>query len=224
MPVCDNCRTSIILCPVVAYGKAEFIRFAGSLAVECEFSHFARPATLHICAQAGVCDDEFPIIEPVVAYEPVDELARGRDEVRPFAIRQPVELCQCFCKSVGNFDVLAIDLPPQLYFVIAGNAECVAGLDHSHDEAKDLYDAGSAIHEIAKKDRSASFRVPPGAVAVPRRLCVTQFPKERHQLVVAPVNVTYDIERAVLAATVVVQRFTNDRGALDILEIIENVD
>ena len=59
----DESLAAIVRRPVVADRQAELIRLAGGLAVEGELANRARAATLHLLLQAGVGDDQLPVVE-----------------------------------------------------------------------------------------------------------------------------------------------------------------
>ena len=71
----DDCGGAAVFGgPVVADGQAEFVGFAGGVAVEGELAHAAGGAADVLFLEAGVGDDELSVVEDVMADEFVDEV------------------------------------------------------------------------------------------------------------------------------------------------------
>jgi hypothetical protein len=84
--------------------------------------------------------------------------------------------------------------------VIAGDAERGSGRHHRHDEAQDAGGVRTTVDEVSEEDRLSSFGV--SRTETVARDVVAELGEQRDELVVTTVNVSDDVERAVLGAPV----------------------
>jgi hypothetical protein len=163
-----------------------------------------------------VSDDEFAVVEDVVAHEAIEEGCHLGAEFLGFGR----ELLDGLGEAVGDLHISAAELLRQLDVVIAGDADGGAGLDHAHGEAEHRRDFGAAVDEVADEDRFATGgRNDAFAVGL-----VAEASEETEQLVVAAVDVADDIEGAVFVLAVVPEGLALDGSALDLFGRGEDMD
>ncbi|GEM_PF-5104843 len=158
-------------------------------------------------------DDQFAVVEDVVAHQAVEELADRLPELSGLT----VELGDGVSQAVRDLDVAPLELAHQLHVVVARRAEGVSGLDHAHDEPQDIGDLRPAVDDVAEEDGLASLGMASADLVAESRQQLDQF-------VVAAVDVTDDIERPVLVPLVVVERVADDLRRIDLLRRTEDVD
>src|SRR5436853_275827 len=73
--------------PVVTNRQAEFIGLACRLAKERKIAHLARTSALHVFLHAGVSDDEFSVIQDIVADKLIEEIRDLSAEFRRFLVQ-----------------------------------------------------------------------------------------------------------------------------------------
>ena len=110
--------------------------------------------------------------------------------------------------------------------MVARDAEGVAGVDHAHHQAQDAGAVGAAVDEVADEARPTALgvlRVDRPALRVAGE-AVAQVGQQLLELGPAAVDVADDVERAVVVAPVVVLLLVHDRGGLDLVDAVEDVD
>ena len=163
-------------------------------------------------------DDQVAVVEDEVADELVEELRGLLLELGRLAF----ELGERLGEPVGQLDVAAAEGADELDVVVAGNAECDAGLDHRQHEPQHGRNIGPSVDKVAEKDGSAAlrmlrrqlfFRDPPAKLA-----------QQCDEFREAAVDVADDVERAVLASTVRPSRLPLDNRRFDIVRRAEHGD
>src|SRR5438552_16463974 len=74
MPINPDRLATILSRPVVTHWESVFVRLPGGPSIERKIAHFARAASLHLLSHAGVCHDELPCVEHIVADQIVEKL------------------------------------------------------------------------------------------------------------------------------------------------------
>src|SRR5580700_7094900 len=97
-------------------------------------------------------DDQFSIIEDVVADQTIQELCYFN--TKRFGLA--AELFHRFGKAVRSFDVSAAQRFDELHVMISGNAEGLARMNQAGNETKNLHSTGATIHKVTDKDELAS--------------------------------------------------------------------
>ena len=167
-------------------------------------------------------DDEFAVVEDVVADQSVEET---RDPLRQLR-RLARELFERFGQAVRDLHVASLELSHQLDVVIARNAERRFLGHHRHHEAKNVGHPRAAVDEVADEDGlpAGGVRRPIVRVALDPFDEVSELVEERAKLVEASVHVADDVERAVLVPAVVPERVALDDRRVDRLDRLEDVD
>jgi hypothetical protein len=188
-------------------------------------------APLHLGLHPGVGDNQLAVIEVVVAYEAVEELFEFLAEGLTNVARQGVDLGEALCQTVRNLDVLATQLAHQLHVVVAGDTERGTLRDHVVNEPNGVEDAWPTVHEVADEDRFPAQRMrihraagQSGSTRRDRRDFVTQLTQQGLQFVAAAVNVSDDVDGAVLVAFVVVERHALDPCGFHFLWALQHED
>src|SRR5688500_8085986 len=74
MPIDHERAATVVPRPIEPRGQAILVPLAGGLAVEAELPDLSRSPALHLFLQARMRDDQFAVVENIVAYLPVEEV------------------------------------------------------------------------------------------------------------------------------------------------------
>src|SRR5580704_11632123 len=99
-------------------------------------------------------DDQFSIIEDVVADQTIQELCYFN--AKRFGLA--AELFHSFGKAVRSFDVSAVQRFDELHVMISGNAEGLSSMNKTGNETKNLHSTRATIYKVTDKDELASVR------------------------------------------------------------------
>jgi hypothetical protein len=101
-----------------------------------------------------VSDNEFPVIQNVVAYKTIQEFRDLGTKRKRF----PFELFQRIGKAMRNLDVAAAQFAEQFDVVIARDTQSGASIDHTDDQAQNVWNVWPTIDEVAQKNSLSALR------------------------------------------------------------------
>src|SRR5580658_2408477 len=102
--------------------------------------------------------------------------------------------------------------------MIARDTNCVPRIDHLHRYSQDPWNVGTAIHQVAEKHYLASIWM------APVRTVVAQLRQQRLKFAPTALNVTDDVEWAVVALAIAPKRLPFDSRRFDRVGRIQNVN
>ena len=123
MSVHYDCPPSVFGRPVVPHRKAKLIGFAGRFAIEGKFPYLTRATPLHFSLHPGVSDDEFAVVENIVANEAVNEFGRRLCEAFPDAFGQRLHFGDGLGQTMLDLHLPALEFAQELHVVIARHAK-----------------------------------------------------------------------------------------------------
>ena len=171
--------------------------------------------------QAGVGDDEAPVVEDEVR----DEVVAPRGHRVAELGRLLGQLREGLGETVADLDLTAPEGAHQLVLVVAGDGDGVPGGRHPHGQPQDARGVRATVDEVTQEGHGAALRVdgvdgPAGAV--PDEV-VAEASQQRLELGAAAVHVADDVERPMVIAAVVVEPFAADRDRGDLVDSGEHV-
>src|SRR5205823_6331516 len=123
-------------------------------AVEGKLAHPARTAPLHLLLHPRMRDDQFPVIEDVVADETIEKVR----DLFPESGGLAFELRERVRETVHDLHIAAAELTDEFDIVVAGDAERVAARHHAHDETQHGGNLRTTVDEVTEEDRLAALR------------------------------------------------------------------
>ncbi len=218
----DHRRTPVLPRPRVAHRQAVLVGLAGGLAVEREGADPARRPSLVLLLEPGVRDDQPPVVEHVVADQPVDEGRHLRDERRVLRLQLGDGLRQ----AVGQRDVAPAQPAQQLLLVVAGHADARCPpptIPITRRSTPGESGPRSTRSPTKTAVRPSGCRAPTGRPSVVALQLPAEPQQQRLQLGPAAVDVADDVERPVQLPPVVVEPLVPDRGGVDLLCAVQDV-
>src|SRR5579862_1624557 len=108
-----------------------------------------------------MCDHKLARIQHEVGDQAIDETDVRQLERVPLLRGQALDLGDAVAKPVRYLDVLSLEAAHQLDVVVAGDAQPIACLDHSHNKLNGLDYAGTSVDQIAEEDGLAAVAMRP---------------------------------------------------------------
>ena len=153
-----------------------------------------------------------------MADQPIKEIAGLLAELVALCL----ELLERLCEPVGDLDISSFELPCELDVVVPGQADRRAGCRHAHDQPQDRRGVGPAVAVVAHEHGAPSVRRRDRDSI--RADDVAELRKQSHELGVTTVDVSDDVERPMLGATVRPKRGPGDLDRRDLLQRVEHPD
>jgi hypothetical protein len=172
--------------------------------------------------QAGVRDDELPVVEDEVR----DELATEPLDLGTELLRLLGQLRERLGEPVTGLHPLALQRADELRLVVPRHRQGMPRAHHPHRQSQHARSVRPAVDEVAEEDRAAAL----GVRGVDRATLhialdhVAELREQRLELAPAPVDITDRVEGTALLTAVVEQRLTDERRLRDRLHPGEHVD